>query len=237
MGHSKVWKSSAEAVADIPAGASILVGGFGICGAPHNLCAALSERDDVEGLHLIANAGGMDGWGLGLLFEKKKIRSVVASRVGSACKAYEQQALAGEIALELIPQGTLIERIRAGGAGIGGFYTPTGVGTVVAEGKESRVIDGKEYILEMPLRADFALIRAWKADESGNLIYRKSAQNFNPGMATAAEVTIAEVEEIVPTGALDPDHIHTPGIFVQRVVKVENPDKPIEILTTRPREN
>lgn len=236
MHHSKVLNSSAEAVADIPSGASILIGGFGICGTPHNLCAALSERSDSGNFHLIANAGGMDGWGPGLLFEKNKIRSVVASRVGSACKAYEQQALAGEIELELIPQGTLIERIRAGGAGIGGFFTPTGVGTVVAEGKEIRTIEGKEYILEMPLRADYALIRAWKADESGNLIYRQSSRNFNPGMAMAAEVTIAEVEEIVPTGTFDPDHIHTPGIFVQCVVKGENPDKPIEILTTRPRE-
>jgi 3-oxoacid CoA-transferase subunit A len=155
--------------------------------------------------------------------------------VGPACKAYEDQVMNNEIEIELIPQGTFAERIRAGGAGIGGFFTPTGTGTVVADGKESRSIDGREHILEMPIRGDFALIKAWKADETGNLIYRMSARNFNPAMATAAEVTIAEVEEIVPAGELDPERIHSPGIFVQRLVVADEKEKPIEIKTNRPR--
>lgn len=231
----KICGSSAEAVADVQSGATILVGGFGICGMAASLCKALSERHDAGEFRLVSNAGGMDGWGAGLLFEAKKIKSVIATRVGSACKAYENQALNKEIELELIPQGTFAERIRAGGAGIGGFFTPTGAGTVVAEGKESRIINGREQILEEPIRGDFAIIRAWKADEAGNLIYRKSARNFNPVMASAADVTIAEVEEIVPVGELDPESIHTPGIFVQRLVVAEEKDKPIEIKTNRPR--
>jgi len=232
---SKVFPSSAAAVADIPDGATILIGGFGIVGMAHNLCKALAERGDAGNFTLVSNAGGMDGWGAGLLFEAKKVRAVIASRVGPACKAYERQALAEEIEIELSPQGTFIERIRAGGAGIGGFFTPTGAGTVVAEGKEARVIGGREHILEAPIRGDVALVKAWKADEKGNLVYRMSARNFNPVMATAADLTIAEVEEIVPVGALDPENIHTPGIFVQRVVAGEDPVKPIEIRTTRPR--
>ncbi len=231
----KICGSSAEAVADIQSGATILVGGFGICGMAASLCKALSERIDAGEFRLVSNAGGMDGWGAGLLFEAKKIKSVIATRVGSACKAYEDQALNNEIELELIPQGTFAERIRAGGAGIGGFFTPTGAGTVVAEGKESRIINGREQILEEPIRGDFAIIRAWKADEAGNLIYRMSARNFNPVMASAADVTIVEVEEIVPVGELDPGTIHTPGIFVQRIVVAEEKDKPIEIKTNRPR--
>jgi 3-oxoacid CoA-transferase subunit A len=189
----------------------------------------------VDGFRLVSNAGGMNGWGSGLLFEGKKVRSIIASRIGPACKAYEEQALQNEIEYELIPQGTFIERIRAGGAGIGGFFTPTGAGTVVAEGKESRIIDGREYILEKPIRGDVALIKAWKGDPAGNLMYRLSAENFNPVMAMAADVTIAEVEEIVPLGEIDPGQVHTPGIFVQRVVVGEEIEKPIEILTTRPR--
>jgi 3-oxoacid CoA-transferase subunit A len=231
----KVYGSSTEAVEDIQSGATILVGGFGICGMAASLCRALSERVGVGQFHFVGNAGGMDGWGAGLLFEAKKIKSVIATRVGSACKAYEDQALNNEIELELIPQGTFAERIRAGGAGIGGFFTPTGAGTVVAEGKESRIIDGREHIFEKPIRGDFAIIRAWKADEAGNLIYRKSAGNFNPVMASAADVTIVEVEQIVPVGELDPEAIHTPGIFVQRLVVAEEKDKPIEIKTNRPR--
>ncbi|MEE9273800.1 MAG: CoA transferase subunit A, partial [bacterium] len=226
---------SAEAVADIPGGATVIVGGFGICGMPHNLCKALGERVGVGDFHLVSNAGGMDGWGAGLLFEARKVRSVVASRVGPACKAFESQVLEGEIEIELIPQGTFTERIRAGGAGIGGFFTPTGAGTVVAEGKETRVIDGVEQIFEKPIRGDVALVKAWKGDPAGNLVYRMSARNFNPVMATAADLTIAEVEEIVPLGALEPDQIHTPGIFVQRLVRGEDPETPIEIRTTRPR--
>ncbi|MBI4250820.1 MAG: CoA transferase subunit A [Candidatus Tectomicrobia bacterium] len=233
---SKIFPSSRAAVADVPSGATLLVGGFGICGMPHNLCKALSERADVTGLRLVSNAGGMDGWGAGLLFEARKVRAVLASRVGPACKAYEGQAMAGEIEVELVPQGTFAERIRAGGAGIGGFFTPTGAGTVVAEGKESRVIGGREYILEKPIRGDVAFVRAWKADPAGNLVYRLSAGNFNPVMAMAAALTIAEVEEVVPLGAIPPGQVHTPGIFVQRVVVGEVADKPIEIRTTRPRE-
>ena len=229
-----VMKSSSEAVSDVPDGATILIGGFGICGMPHNLCKALSLREDVGGFHLVSNAGGMDGWGSGLLFERRKVRSITASRIGPACRAYEQQALQNEIEYELIPQGTFIERIRAGGAGIGGFFTPTGAGTVVAEGKESRMIDGREHILEKPIRGDVALVKAWKGDAAGNLVYRLSAGNFNPVMAMAADLTIAEVEEVVPKGEIDPGQVHTPGIFVQRVVVGEEAEKPIEIVTTKP---
>lgn len=232
---SKIITSSMAAVSDIPRGASILIGGFGICGMAHNLCKALSERKDVGDFHLVSNAGGVDGWGVGMMFENRQIRSIVASRVGPACIVYEEQALRGEIEVELSPQGTFIERIRAGGAGIGGFFTPTGAGTIVAEGKETRIIKGQEHIFEEPIRADYALIKAWKGDERGNLIYRMSARNFNPVMATAAEVTIAEVEEIVPVGELAPENVHTPGIFVQRVVLGEDVEKPIEIMTNRPR--
>jgi 3-oxoacid CoA-transferase subunit A len=232
---AKTFKNASEAVADIPAGARILIGGFGICGMPHNLCKALSDRVGAGDLEIVSNAGGMNGWGAGLLFEAKKVKSIIATRVGPACKAYEDQVMNNEIEIELIPQGTFAERIRAGGAGIGGFFTPTGTGTVVADGKESRSIDGREHILEMPIRGDFALIKAWKADETGNLIYRMSARNFNPAMATAAEVTIAEVEEIVPAGELDPERIHSPGIFVQRLVVADEKEKPIEIKTNRPR--
>lgn len=232
---SKIISSSREAVSDIPKGASILIGGFGICGMAHNLCKALSEREDVGDFHLVSNAGGMDGWGVGLMFENRQVISIIASRVGPACKSYEEQALKNEIQVELSPQGTFTERIRAGGAGIGGFFTPTGAGTVVAEGKETRIIAGEEYIFEEPIRADYAFIKAWKGDERGNLIYRKSAQNFNPIMATAAEVTIAEVEKIVPVGEIAPENVHTPGIFVHRVVLGEDIEKPIEIMTNRPR--
>jgi 3-oxoacid CoA-transferase subunit A len=234
---SKVFPSSKAAVADLRSGITLLVGGFGICGMPHNLCKALSERRDVTGIRLVSNAGGVNGWGAGLLFESRQVRAMLASRVGPACKAYENQVMAGEIELELVPQGTFAERIRAGGAGIGGFFTPTGAGTVVAEGKESRVIDGREYILEKPVRGDVAFVKAWKADPAGNLVYRLSAGNFNHVMAMAADVTIAEVEEIVPLGAIPPEHVHTPGIFVQRIVAGEEPEKPIEIRTTRPRKD
>ena len=230
---AETFDSSLNAVGDIPDGATILIGGFGICGMPHNLCKALSERPGAGGYRIVSNAGGMNGWGAALLFESKKVSSVIATRVGPACKAYEDQVLNKEIEIELIPQGTFAERIRAGGAGIGGFFTPTGAGTVVAEGKESRMINGREHILEEPIQGDYSLIRAWKADEAGNLVYRMSARNFNPAMATASKVTIAEVEEIVPAGELDPEHIHTPGIFVNRLVVGEVVDKPIEVRTTR----
>ena len=232
---SKIAPSSAEAVSDVPAGASILIGGFGICGMAHNLCRALSARADAGNFHLVSNAGGVDGWGVGLMFEKRQVRSIVASRVGPACRAYEEQALNGEIEVELSPQGTFAERIRAGGAGLGGFFTPTGAGTVVAEGKETRMIDGREHVFEAPIRADYAFVKAWKGDARGNLVYRMSARNFNPVMATAAGVTIAEVEEIAPVGEIAPESVHTPGIFVQRVVLGEDPEKPVEIRTNRPR--
>lgn len=232
---SKIITSSMEAVSDIPRGASILIGGFGICGMAHNLCKALSERKEVGDFHLVSNAGGVDGWGVGMMFENRQIRSIVASRVGPACKAYEEQALRGEIEVELSPQGTFIERIRAGGAGIGGFFTPTGASTIVSEGKETRIIQGREYILEEPIRANYAFVKAWKGDERGNLVYRMSARNFNPVMATAADVTIAEVEEIVSAGEIAPENVHTPGIFVKRVVLGEDLEKPIEIMTNRPR--
>ncbi len=232
---SKIVSNSKDAVSDIPEGASILIGGFGICGMAHNLCKALSEREGVGDFHLVSNAGGMDGWGAGAMFENRQVRSIVASRVGPACRAYEEQALSGEIEVELSPQGTFAERIRAGGAGIGGFFTPTGAGTVVAEGKETRMIDGREHIFEEPIRADYALIKAWKGDERGNLTYRMSARNFNPIMATAARVTIAEVEEIVAVGEIAPENVHTPGIFVQRVVLGEDAEKPMEIITNRSR--
>jgi 3-oxoacid CoA-transferase subunit A len=230
---AEIIKNSMDAVKDIPDGATILIGGFGICGMPHNLCKALSQRSGVGGFQIVSNAGGMDNWGVGLLFESKKVRSIIATRVGPACKAYETQVLGEKIEIELIPQGTFAERIRAGGAGIGGFFTPTGAGTQVAEGKESRIINGRENIFEVPIQGDYSLIRAWKADETGNLVYRMSAQNFNPVMATASKVTIAEVEEIVPAGHIDPDHIHTPGIFVNRLVVGKMEDKPIEIRTNR----
>jgi 3-oxoacid CoA-transferase subunit A len=232
---AELMESSSAAVADIQSGATIMIGGFGICGMAHNLCKALSLRDEVMELNLVSNAGGVDGWGAGLLFESGKVRSIIASRIGPACKAYEQQALQNEIEYELVPQGTFIERIRAGGAGIGGFFTPTGAGTMVAEGKESRMIDGREHILEKPIRGDVALIKAWKGDAAGNLVYRMSAENFNSVMAMAADLTIAEVEEIVPVGEIDPSHVHTPGIFVQRVVLGEESEKPIEIVTNSPR--
>ncbi len=230
---AQVFKTAREAIHDIEDGASIMVGSFGICGAPENLLAALKERG-TKNLTVISNAAGIDDWGVGVLFHKRQVRKMIASRIG-ANKLYEELFLAGELEVELIPQGTFVERMRAGGAGIGGFYTPVGVGTVVEEGKEKKVIDGVEYLLEFPLKADFALVKAWRGDPMGNLIYRKSARNFNPVMATAVRVTIAEVEELVGVGDLEPDHIHTPGIFVHRILQGERFEKRIEILKTRPK--
>src|SRR5512141_131004 len=208
--------SAAKAVSDIPSGATLVVGGFGLCGIPENLISALSERD-VKGLTCVSNNCGVDDWGLGILLGKKMIRKMLSSYVGENAE-FERQFLAGELELEFCPQGTLAERMRAGGAGIAGFYTPTGVGTVVAEGKETKSFDGREYVLERGIVGDFALVAAWKADRLGNLVYRKTARNFNPMAATAGKVTIAEVEELVEVGALDPDEIDTPGVFVHRVV-------------------
>ncbi|MEO8586149.1 MAG: CoA transferase subunit A [Acidobacteriota bacterium] len=208
--------AAADAVRDIPSGATLVVGGFGLCGIPENLIGALAERD-VSSLTCVSNNCGVDDWGLGILLGKKKIRKMISSYVGENAE-FERQYLAGELELEFCPQGTLAERMRAGGAGIAGFYTPTGAGTIVAEGKETRVFDGREHVLERGITGDFALVAAWKADRLGNLVYRKTARNFNPMAATAGRITIAEVEELVEPGGLDADEIDTPGIFVKRVV-------------------
>jgi len=229
---NKLVESADAAVADIRDGATIMVGGFGLCGNPENLIAAL-HRAGVKGLTLISNNCGTTDLGLGPLLQARQIRKILASYVGEN-KEFERQFLSGELEVELVPQGTLAERIRAGGAGIGGFYTRTGVGTQVADGKESRVIDGREHILEQPLRADFALVHAHTADTHGNLVFRKTARNFNPVMATAARVTIAEAERVVAPGQLDPDQVHTPGIYVKRLVQGAGYQKWIERRTVRP---
>lgn len=223
----KVMPSFAEAIAKIKDGDTLMVGGFGLCGIPENLIQALLKKGTKD-LTVISNNCGVDDWGLGLLLRNHQIKKIIASYVGEN-KEFERQVLAGEVEVVLTPQGTLAEKIRAGGAGIPAFYTPAGVGTPIAEGKEVRVFGGKEYLLEESLIADFSLIKAWKADEQGNLIYNKTARNFNPMMAAAGKVTIAEVEEIV-SGALDPDQIHTPSIYVQGVV-VGTQEKRIERLT------
>jgi len=222
----KVVASAEAAVADIAAGSTIMLGGFGLCGIPENLIDALVKRR-ITGLHTISNNMGVDGFGMGLMLEAGMIASHIGSYVGENRKL-EQMVLKGELNLTLIPQGNLAERIRAGGAGIPAFYVPTGLGTVVAEGKETRDIVGRTYVLETALRADVALVKAWRGDRLGNLVYRKTARNFNPVMATAATMTIAEVEELVEPGELDPDHIVTPGIYVKRVVVGEQYRKPIE---------
>ncbi len=212
-------------------GMSVLSGGFGLCGIPEKLIAALRDTG-VTRLTCISNNAGVDGFGLGLLLETRQIAKMISSYVGEN-KEFERQYLAGELALEFNPQGTLAERIRAGGAGIPGFYTKTGVGTLVAEGKEVKSFAGEDHILETGITADLAIIKAWKADPYGNLVYRKTARNFNPMMATAGKVTIAEVEELVEAGGLDPDHIHTPGIYVQRLFVGRDYEKRIEQRTVR----
>jgi 3-oxoacid CoA-transferase subunit A len=214
---NKQFASARQAVADIPEGASVMLGGFGLCGIPENLIAALVARG-VKHLRTISNNMGVDGFGMGLLLEAGMIASHIGSYVGEN-KLLEKLVLAGRLEVTLIPQGTLAERIRAGGAGIPAFFTPAGVDTVVAEGKEVREFDGRRYLLERGLTADFALVKAWKGDRTGNLVYRKTARNFNPMMATAARITIAEVEELVEPGQLDPDHVVTPGIYVHRIVQ------------------
>lgn len=230
-GLNKVVAGADEAVRDIPEGATIMIGGFGLCGIPENLIAAL-VRLGVKGLHTISNNMGVDGAGMGRMLETGMITSHTGSYVGEN-KLLEDKVLKGELDLTLLPQGTLAERIRAGGAGIPAFYTPAGVGTLVAEGKETRAFDGRPYLLERWLRADFALVKAWKGDTSGNLVYRKTARNFNPMMATAAKITIAEVEELVEPGRIDPDHIVTPGIYVKRILQGERYEKKIERRTVR----
>ncbi|MBW4028651.1 MAG: CoA transferase subunit A [Acidobacteria bacterium] len=228
---NKVVKNADDAVADIQDGATIMLGGFGLCGIPENLIHALVRRR-VTGLHTISNNMGIDGAGMGLMLEAGMIASHIGSYVGEN-KLLEEKVIRGELNLTLVPQGTLAERIRAGGAGIPAFYTPAGVGTLVAEGKETREFEGKPYLLERWLRADFALIKAWKGDTAGNLAYRKTARNFNPMMATAARITIAEVEELVDPGQLDPDQIVTPGIYVKRIFQGANYEKRIERRTVR----
>ena len=229
----KTVASADAAVADIPDGATIMAGGFGLCGIPEKLIAALHRRG-VKNLSLISNNCGIDGKGLGLLLEAGQVKKITASYVGEN-KTFERLFLQGLLDVELCPQGTLAERIRAGGAGIPAFYTATGCGTKVAEGKEVRVWNGRPTILETALQADFALVKAWRADRTGNLVYRKTTRNFNPMMATAARVTIAEVEDLVAPGALDPDHVHTPGIYVKRIVLGADYEKAIEQRTTRKR--
>jgi len=232
MAVSKVYPDAASALAGIVAdGQTLAVGGFGLCGIPEALIAALRDSG-VKGLTAISNNAGVDGFGLGQLLETRQIRKMIASYVGEN-KEFERQYLGGELELEFNPQGTLAERLRAGGAGIPAFYTATGYGTVVAEGKDTREFDGRHYVLETALKADVSLVKAWKADPSGNLVFRKSARNFNPVCAMAGKVCVAEVEELVETGALDPDHIHLPGIYVQRIVVNPTPEKRIEQRTTR----
>lgn len=229
---NKVFPNADTALADLPEGATVMLGGFGLCGIPENCIAALVRRG-VGGLHTISNNMGVDGFGMGLMLEAGLIASHIGSYVGEN-KLLEQQVIAGRLQVTLIPQGTLAERIRAGGAGIPAFYTPAGVGTVVAEGKETREFNGKPYLLETGLTADFALVKAWKGDRAGNLVYRRTARNFNPMMATAGRITVAEVEELVEPGELDPDLIHTPGIYVQRIFTAPS-EKRIERRTTRAR--
>src|SRR5579863_10416305 len=212
-------------------GMVIAVGGFGLCGIPENLILALRDTN-CKGLTVVSNNAGVDDWGLGLLLQSRQIRKMISSYVGENGE-FERQYLTGELEVEFCPQGTLAERMRAGGAGIPGFYTRTGVGTVIAEGKDHRQFDGRTYILERGIRADVALVKAWKGDAAGNLVYRKTARNFNPVAASCGVVTIAEVEELVAIGAIDPDHVHTPGIYVDRIVECRNQSKRIEQRMTR----
>ena len=229
----KIYPGSAAALEGLlHDGMTIMVGGFGLCGVPQNLCVALRDSG-VASLTCISNNAGVDGAGLGLLLDTRQITKMIASYVGEN-KTFERQFLEGILEVELNPQGTMAERIRAGGAGIGAFFTPTGYGTPLTEGKETRLIGGRWQVLETALRADLSLVKAWKADEQGNLVYRMTARNFNPPIAEAGAVTVAEVEEIVPTGALDPHMVHTPGVYVDRIVVGENPEKVIERRKTRP---
>lgn len=232
---NKIYTSAADALDGLLFdGMTIMSGGFGLCGIPENLIDAILDTGTKD-LSVISNNCGVDGFGLGKLLDNKQIRKMVSSYVGENAE-FARQYLEGELELEFNPQGTLAERIRAGGAGIPGFYTKTGVGTLVADGKEHKDFDGETYIMETGLVADLSIVKAWKADTEGNLIYRKTARNFNPMMATAGKVTVVEVEEIVEAGTLDPDHIHTPGIFVQRLIKGDH-EKRIEQRTVRQKES
>lgn len=227
----KVQQSIAEAIRDISDGATIMVGGFGLVGIPEKLILGLREQG-TKNLTIISNNCGVDDFGLGILLQNRQIRKMVSSYVGEN-KEFERQYLSGELEVELVPQGTLAERIRAGGAGIPAFYTPAGVGTPIAEGREVRTFEGREYLLERGLTADFSLVKAWKGDSSGNLVYNKTSRNFNPMMAAAGRITIAEVEELLEPGGLDPNNIHTPGIYVQRIILCDNYEKRIERKTVR----
>lgn len=230
---NKVYPDATAALADIVSdGHTLAIGGFGLCGIPEALISALRDSGK-SGLTCISNNAGVDGFGLGLLLETRQIKKMIASYVGEN-KEFERQFLSGELEVELTPQGTLAEKLRAGGAGIPAFFTRTGVGTQIAEGKETRIFDGLEYVLEHALTADVALVKAWKADKAGNLVFRKTARNFNPDVATAGRITVAEVEELVEIGELDPDSIHLPGIYVHRIIVNPHPEKRIEQRTTRP---
>ena len=229
----KVYPSADEALSGLRDGDTLVVGGFGLCGNPENLVSAL-HRSGRKDLTIVSNNCGTTELGLGVLLAARQVRKMVASYVGEN-KEFERQFLSGELEVELVPQGTLAERCRAGVAGIGGFYTPTGAGTQVAEGKETRVLGGREHLLELPIRGDFALVKAWKADAWGNLVFRKTARNFNPMMCGAAKITIVEAEEIVAVGQIPPDQIHVPSIYVQRLVLGKDYQKPIERRTVRPR--
>lgn len=227
----KVYQNAKSALVGVQDNMTLLVGGFGLCGIPENCIQALHDSG-VKGLTCVSNNAGVDDFGLGLLLQTRQIKKMMSSYVGENA-LFEKQYMSGELELEFCPQGTLAERLRAGGAGIPGFYTPTGVGTKIAEGKEVRNFDGRDYILEKGITGDFAFVKAWKGDKFGNLIYRKTARNFNPMMATAGKITVAEVEELVEIGELDPDEIHTPGVFVQRIFQGTNYQKRIEQRTTQ----
>jgi 3-oxoacid CoA-transferase subunit A len=231
---NKVVRDAQEAIADMHDGATIMLGGFGLCGIPENLINALRDKGSKD-LTIISNNAGIDGRGAGLLLEARQIRKIIATYVGEN-KLFEELGLSGQLEVELVPQGTFAERMRAGGAGVAGFFTPTGYGTLVAEGKETREFNGRMYVLERGLTADFAFVKAWKGDKWGNLVYRKTARNFNPVMATAGRVTIAEVEHLVGVGDLEPDSVHTPAIYVQRIFQGSNYEKRIEKRTVRKRE-
>jgi 3-oxoacid CoA-transferase subunit A len=230
---NKVVRDAREAIGDVQDGATVMLGGFGLCGIPENLISALRDKG-TKNLTIISNNAGIDGRGAGLLLEARQIRKIIATYVGEN-KLLEELAISSQVEVELVPQGTFSERMRAGGAGIAGFYTPTGYGTVVAEGKETREFSGRMYVLERALTADFAFVKAWKGDRWGNLVYRKTARNFNPAMATAARMTIAEVEHLVEVGELDGDYIHTPSIYVKRIFQGVNYEKRIEKRTVRKR--
>ena len=223
---NKIVKNADEAVRDIPEGAVVMMGGFGLCGIPENCIQAILKKG-IGGLTFISNNAGVDDFGIGLLLKTRQVKKMISSYVGENAE-FERQLLSGELEVELIPQGTLAERIRAGGAGIPAFFTPAGYGTEVAEGKEIREFNGKKYLMEHWLRADFSIVKAWKGDSAGNLVYRGTARNFNPMMAAAGKITIAEVEELVAPGELDPNQIHTPGIYVQRIFKGDRYEKRIE---------